>query len=239
MKRFFLIAAAALLLLAAIGCSNVYANSTGSTEFTDKTEEPAPGADAATETEPPKAEDPNDAKENTTMQNPIVTITMKDGGVMKLELYPDVAPNTVRNFISLSNSGFYDGLTFHRIIAGFMIQGGDPLGTGMGGPDYSIKGEFAANGFKNTLSHKRGVISMARAMDPDSAGSQFFIMHEDGDFLDGNYAAFGMMLEGFEVLDRIATVQTNRNDAPLEPVVIDTIRVETFGVDYGEPEKIR
>ncbi|MBQ5991315.1 MAG: peptidylprolyl isomerase [Clostridia bacterium] len=173
------------------------------------------------------------------MQNPVATITMKDGGVMKLELYPDVAPNTVKNFISLANAGFYDGLTFHRIIAGFMIQGGDPNGTGSGGPGYSIKGEFTSNGFKNDLKHKRGVISMARTMIPDSAGSQFFIMHADYPYLDGEYAAFGMLLEGFDVLDAIATVQTNRNDAPLTPVVIDTIRVDTFGVDYGEPEKIK
>ena len=173
------------------------------------------------------------------MQNPIATITMQDGGVMKLELYPDVAPNTVKNFIALANAGFYDGLTFHRIIAGFMIQGGDPNGTGSGGPGYSIKGEFTSNGFKNDLKHKRGVISMARTMVPDSAGSQFFIMHADYPYLDGEYAAFGMLLEGFDVLDAIATVQTNRNDAPLTPVVIDTIRVDTFGVDYGEPEKIK
>ena len=173
------------------------------------------------------------------MQNPIATITMRDGGVMKLELYPDAAPNTVKNFIALANSGFYDGVTFHRIIAGFMIQGGDPEGTGMGGPGYSIKGEFASNGFKNDLKHKRGVISMARTMVPDSAGSQFFIMHADAPHLDGEYAAFGMLLEGFDVLDKIASVQTNRYDMPLDPVVIDTIRVETFGVDYGEPEKIR
>ncbi|MBQ1565361.1 MAG: peptidylprolyl isomerase [Clostridia bacterium] len=173
------------------------------------------------------------------MQNPIATITMQDGGVMKLELYPDVAPNTVKNFIALANAGFYDGLTFHRIIAGFMIQGGDPNGTGSGGPGYSIKGEFTSNGFKNDLKHKRGVISMARTMIPDSAGSQFFIMHADYPYLDGEYAAFGMLLEGFDVLDAIATVQTNRNDAPLTPVVIDTIRVDTFGVDYGEPEKIK
>ena len=173
------------------------------------------------------------------MQNPIATITLRDGGVMKLELYPDVAPNTVKNFIALANAGFYDGLTFHRIIAGFMIQGGDPNGTGSGGPGYSIKGEFTSNGFKNDLKHKRGVISMARTMIPDSAGSQFFIMHADYPYLDGEYAAFGMLLEGFDVLDAIATVQTNRNDAPLTPVVIDTIRVDTFGVDYGEPEKIK
>ncbi len=198
-----------------------------------KSKEPAPEPAASATEEPKKTEeDPN-------MKNPIATITMKDGGVMKIELYPDVAPNTVKNFISLANKGFYDGLTFHRIIAGFMIQGGDPNGVGNGGPGYSIKGEFSSNGFKNDLKHKRGVISMARTMAPDSAGSQFFIMHADYPYLDGEYAAFGMMLEGFDVLDAIATVETNRNDAPLSPVVIDTIRVETFGVDYGEPEVIR
>ena len=244
MKRFFAVLTAALLLLAAIGCAKTYANS-----LTGKTgEEPAvPGTDTTSaaeetdlqQTEPQKTEETNQSKENTTMQNPIATITMQDGGVMKLELYPDVAPNTVKNFISLANSGFYDGLTFHRIIAGFMIQGGDPNGTGSGGPGYSIKGEFTSNGFKNDLKHKRGVISMARTMVPDSAGSQFFIMHADYPYLDGEYAAFGMLLEGFDVLDAIATVQTNRNDAPLTPVVIDTIRVDTFGVDYGEPEKIK
>ena len=244
MKRVITILTAALLLLAAIGCAKTYANS-----LTGKTgEEPAAaGTDTTSvagetepqQTEPQKTEETNQSKENSTMQNPIATITMQDGGVMKLELYPDVAPNTVKNFIALANAGFYDGLTFHRIIAGFMIQGGDPNGTGSGGPGYSIKGEFTSNGFKNDLKHKRGVISMARTMIPDSAGSQFFIMHADYPYLDGEYAAFGMLLEGFDVLDAIATVQTNRNDAPLTPVVIDTIRVDTFGVDYGEPEKIK
>lgn len=244
MKRFFAILTAALLLLAAIGCAKTYANSlTGKTgeelaaAGTDTTS--AAGETKPQQTEPQKTEETNQSKENSTMQNPIATITMQDGGVMKLELYPDVAPNTVKNFITLANAGFYDGLTFHRIIAGFMIQGGDPNGTGSGGPGYSIKGEFTSNGFKNDLKHKRGVISMARTMIPDSAGSQFFIMHADYPYLDGEYAAFGMLLEGFDVLDAIATVQTNRNDAPLTPVVIDTIRVDTFGVDYGEPEKIK
>ena len=177
------------------------------------------------------------------MKNPIATITMKDGGVMKLELYPDMAPNTVKNFIALANAGFYDGLTFHRIYAGFMIQGGDPEGNGTGGPGYSIKGEFAANGVDNTISHKRGVISMARAQDPDSAGSQFFIMHADGPFLDGQYAAFGMLVEGYPTLDAIAatptTYQGREKSLPLVDVVIESIRVDTFGVEYGEPEKIR
>ena len=237
MKRFLSILTAALLLLAAIGCTNAAANNTQMTSG-DGTETAAPA-----KTEPPKAEETKKPEEDPPMQNPIATITMKDGSVMKLELYPDVAPNTVKNFISLANSGFYDGLTFHRIYAGFMIQGGDPEGNGTGGPGYSIKGEFAQNGVKNGLSHKRGVISMARAMDPDSAGSQFFIMHADGDVLDGQYAAFGMLTEGYDTLDSIAatptTYQNGEKSLPLEPVVIDTIRVETFGVDYGEPEKIR
>ena len=240
MKRFVSILTAALLLLAAIGCAKVYANSTGSTEFTDKTEEPA-----AQTTEAPATQEPEKTEEDMNVKNnPIATITMKDGGVMKLELYPDMAPNTVKNFIALANAGFYDGLTFHRIYAGFMIQGGDPNGNGSGGPGYSIKGEFTSNGVNNTLSHKRGVISMARAQNPDSAGSQFFIMHADGDFLDGQYAAFGMLIEGFETLDAVASTPTAYNyfgekSVPMTDVVIDTIRVETFGVDYGEPEKIQ
>ncbi|MBR0507712.1 MAG: peptidylprolyl isomerase [Clostridia bacterium] len=184
-------------------------------------------------------------EEEPTVKNPVATITMKDGGVMKLELYPDVAPNTVKNFISLANSGFYDGLTFHRIYAGFMIQGGDPEGNGSGDPGYSIKGEFKVNGVDNNLSHKRGVISMARAKPYDSAGCQFFIMHADYTGLDGQYAAFGMLIDGFDTLDAIAATETTYNyfsgekSVPLEPVVIESIRVETFGVDYGEPEKIQ
>ena len=165
-------------------------------------------------------------------QNPVATIEMADGGVITLELYPDVAPNTVANFIELANSGFYDGLIFHRVISGFMIQGGDPQGIGIGGPGYSIKGEFAANGFENDLSHERGVISMARANAPDSAGSQFFFMHQDGTFLDGQYAAFGRVTSGIEVVDQIAATQTDANDRPVEDQRIKTIRVETWGVDY-------
>ena len=240
MRRFFCIAMTVLMLLS-LACSTATAN----TYTTDGAT--APGVqtgeqtgEQTTEQQPaqPAQNETTTTEEGTTMKNPIATITMKDGGVMKLELYPDVAPNTVKNFISLANSGFYDGLIFHRVIAGFMIQGGDPNGNGMGGPGYSIKGEFTGNGFTNDLKHSRGVISMARAMDPDSAGSQFFIMHVDYPYLDGQYAAFGMMTEGFTVLDSIATTETDRNDRPLNPVVIDTIRVETFGVDYGEPEKI-
>ena len=148
-------------------------------------------------------------------QNPIVTITMNDGGTIKAELYPEIAPNTVNNFISLIKKGFYDGTIFHRTIEGFMIQGGDPTGTGMGGPGYSIKGEFTDNGFKNDLKHSRGVLSMARSMMPDSAGSQFFIMHEDSPHLDGQYASFGKVTEGMEVVDKIATTRTDYSDRPL------------------------
>ena len=163
---------------------------------------------------------------------PIATIEMEDGGVIVLELYPDMAPNTVANFVTLANAGFYDGLIFHRVIEGFMIQGGDPLGSGIGGPSYTIRGEFAANGFDNPLSHERGVISMARSMSPDSAGSQFFIMHQDGTYLDGNYAAFGKVIEGIEVVDAIASVATDSNDRPVEEQKIKTITVDTHGVEY-------
>lgn len=169
---------------------------------------------------------------------PIATITMKDGGVIKLELYPKIAPESVKNFISLANSKFYDGLIFHRVISGFMIQGGCPKGNGTGGPGYNIKGEFSANGVDNSLSHERGVISMARAMAYDSAGSQFFICHADSQFLDGQYAAFGKVIEGMDVVDAIASVKTNSQDKPLQDQLIDSIRVDTFGVEYGEPEKL-
>lgn len=170
------------------------------------------------------------------MANPIITITMADGSVMKAELYPDTAPNTVNNFISLVKKGFYDGLVFHRVIRGFMIQGGCPQGTGMGGPGYSIKGEFSQNGFKNDLTHTPGVLSMARAMAPDSAGSQFFIMHENSPHLDGQYAAFGKITEGMDVVNTIAETRTDYGDRPMEPQTIKSITVETFGVDYPEPE---
>lgn len=165
-------------------------------------------------------------------QNPVATIEMADGGIIVVELYPEIAPNTVANFIELANAGFYDGLIFHRVISGFMIQGGDPEGTGMGGPDYSIKGEFAENGFENNLKHERGVISMARSMMPDSAGSQFFIMHADAPHLDGQYAAFGKVLEGMDVVDAIAAVETDANDKPVSDVVIARITVDTKGVEY-------
>ncbi len=169
-------------------------------------------------------------------KNPIVTITLEDGRVMKAELYPDIAPNTVNNFISLINHGFYDGVGFHRVIEGFMLQGGDPDGNGTGGPGYSIKGEFTSNGFRNDLKHTPGVLSMARTMFPDSAGSQFFIMHKDDPHLDGDYAAFGKVIEGMDVVNAIAQVETDYNDRPIEPVVMKTVTVDTFGVDYPEPE---
>ena len=170
--------------------------------------------------------------------NPIVTFTMENGDTFKAELYPDVAPQSVNNFVSLIKKGFYDGLIFHRVIPGFMIQGGDPEGTGMGGPGYSIKGEFASNGFRNDLKHTKGVLSMARSLMPDSAGSQFFIMHETSPHLDGEYAAFGKITEGQEVVDAIAVVETDYSDRPRTPQVMKSVTVETFGVDYPEPEKI-
>ena len=171
------------------------------------------------------------------MNNPIVTIEMENGKVIKAELYPEIAPNTVANFLSLAGSGVYDGLTFHRLIYGFMIQGGCPEGTGTGGPGYHIKGEFAANGFKNDLKHTEGVLSMARAMMPDSAGSQFFIMHKTSPHLDGQYAAFGKVVEGMDVVNEIAECDTDFMDKPLDPQVIKCMTVETFGQDYPEPEK--
>ena len=171
-------------------------------------------------------------------QNPVVTIEMENGSVIKAELYPEIAPNTVNIFLSLVNNGYYDGLTFHRVIYGFMIQGGCPDGTGMGGPGYSIKGEFAVNGFENNLKHTEGVLSMARSMMPDSAGSQFFIMHQNAPHLDGDYAAFGKLIEGEDVLDKIAGVDTDYSDRPRKPQVMKTVTVETFGEEYPEPEKL-
>lgn len=172
------------------------------------------------------------------MANPIVTIEMENGDIMKAELYPEIAPNTVNNFISLVKSGFYNGLTFHRVIYGFMIQGGCPKGTGTGNPGYSIKGEFAANGVKNTLAHTPGVLSMARSMMPNSAGSQFFIMHKSAPHLNGEYAAFGKVIEGMDTVDAIAECDTDFQDKPLDPQVMKTVTVDTFGVDYPEPEKM-
>lgn len=169
--------------------------------------------------------------------NPIVTIKMNTGDLIKVELYPETAPNTVNNFISLVNKGFYNGVIFHRVISGFMIQGGDPKGVGTGGPGYSIKGEFTKNGFKNNLKHSRGVISMARSMLPNSAGSQFFIMHQNAPHLDGQYASFGKVIEGMEVVDKIASVETDYMDKPLTPQIMQEVTVDTFGVTYPDPEK--
>ncbi|KXS49253.1 MAG: Peptidyl-prolyl cis-trans isomerase [Halanaerobium sp. T82-1] len=171
-------------------------------------------------------------------KNPEITITMESGNQIKLELYPEKAENTVKNFIQLAEDGYYDGLIFHRVIKGFMIQGGCPDGTGMGNPGYSIKGEFSANGYDNDLKHRRGVISMARSQSPNSAGSQFFIMHKDSPHLDGQYAAFGEVVEGMETVDQIAEVETGARDMPKEEQVMKSVEVETFGVEYKSPEKL-
>lgn len=171
-------------------------------------------------------------------KNPIATIEMENGDIMKVELYPDIAPNTVKNFISLASKGFYDGIIFHRVIPGFMIQGGDPKGVGIGGPGYSIKGEFKGNGFANNLKHEKGVISMARSMSPDSAGSQFFIMVADSPHLDGQYAAFGKVIEGIEAADKIVSVKRDYSDKPLSDQRMKTVTVDTMGEEYGEPEKL-
>lgn len=171
-------------------------------------------------------------------QNPIVTIQMKDGGVIKAELYPEIAPNTVNNFISLIKKGFYDGLIFHRVINGFMIQGGCPDGNGMGGPGYSIRGEFSMNRFENNLKHTAGVLSMARSQMPDSAGSQFFIMHKDSPHLDGSYAAFGKVIEGMDIVNEIAETKTDYSDRPSFDQVMEQVTVETFDVEYPEPETL-
>lgn len=172
------------------------------------------------------------------MKNPIVTIKLNNGKTIKAELYPEIAPNTVNNFISLVSRGYYDGICFHRVISGFMIQGGDPKGNGTGGPGYSIKGEFTSNGFKNDLKHTRGVLSMARTMAPNSAGSQFFIMHADAPYLDGQYAGFGKVVEGIDAVDDIASTKTDWSDRPYDDQVMTEVTVETFGVSYPEPEKV-
>lgn len=172
------------------------------------------------------------------MANPVITFNIKDKGVIKAELYPEIAPNTVRNFISLVSKGYYNGLIFHRVIPGFMIQGGCPEGTGMGGPDYCIKGEFTSNGFRNDLKHTKGVLSMARTMDPDSAGSQFFMMTSDAPHLNGQYAAFGKVIEGIEIADKIVKSKKDQRDKPLEDQVMEEVTVETFGVTYEEPETL-
>ena len=171
-------------------------------------------------------------------QNPVITIEMEDGGIIKAELYPEIAPNTVNNFLSLVQKGFYNGLIFHRVIEDFMIQGGCPEGSGMGGPGYSIKGEFSSNGVQNNLKHTEGVLSMARSMAPDSAGSQFFIMHKNSPHLDGQYAAFGKVIEGQDVVNKIAETATDYSDRPLENQVMKSVTVECFGVEYPEPERL-
>ncbi len=171
-------------------------------------------------------------------QNPIVTFEMEDGGIIKAELYPEIAPESVNNFVSLVSKGFYDGLIFHRVIRGFMIQGGDPEGTGMGGPGYSIKGEFSDNGFENDLKHTEGVLSMARSMMPNSAGSQFFIMHKTSPHLDGSYAAFGKVIEGMDVVNEIAECATDYSDRPMEDKIMKKVTVDTFGEVYPEPNKL-
>lgn len=231
MKKLLCCILAILLLTAAAACST---KSDTAQSAADTTETPTEAADSTTTDAPQTGSEENDVNN----KYPIATITMQDGGVITLELYPETAPESVKNFISLANSGFYDGLIFHRVISGFMIQGGDPEGTGMGGPGYCIKGEFSANGVKNDISHVRGVISMARSRAYDSAGSQFFIMHQDYTGLDGQYAAFGRVLTGMEVVDAIAAVKTDSNDRPTTDQVIASIRVETNGVDYGEPTKL-
>ncbi len=172
------------------------------------------------------------------MANPIVTIEMENGGIIKAELYPEIAPQSVYNFIDLIQKGFYDGLIFHRVISGFMIQGGCPQGTGTGGPGYCIKGEFLYNGVENTLKHKRGVLSMARSQSPNSAGSQFFLMHQDSPHLNGQYAAFGKVIEGIEVVDQIAAAKTSMGDRPVVPQVMKKVTVDTFGETYPEPKKL-
>jgi len=208
-------------MLVLIGCGNTKSN-------TAKTDEAAPKSESTNaESEP--------TKENKNL--PIATITVDGYGVMNVELYPEIAPNTVNNFISLANKGFYNNLKFHRIIKDFMIQGGDPKGNGTGGPGYSIEGEFTSNGFANSLKHTKGVISMARSQDPNSAGSQFFIMSGDASNLDGEYAAFGKVISGLDVLDKIRSVETSSNDAPKKDVVITSITVDTKGVEYKEPKK--
>ncbi|WP_404987487.1 peptidylprolyl isomerase [Clostridium culturomicium] len=220
-RRIGVLIAASIMTLTLVGCgSKVNEDSSGAPTSGDTTT-----VDYLSKETEKKAQD----------KNPVATIEMEDGSIIKVELYPETAPNTVRNFISLANDKFYDGLIFHRVIKDFMIQGGDPLGNGTGGPDYSIYGEFSNNKFENELSHERGVISMARSRDMNSAGSQFFIMHKDNKGLDGDYAAFGKVIEGMDVVDAIAATETNSSDKPVEDMKIKSITVDTFGVEYGAP----
>jgi peptidyl-prolyl cis-trans isomerase B (cyclophilin B) len=218
-----LLVCVSLILFAITGCGSTAQNNSTTTNTTTNSKTPEQSSGTA--------------QSNT--KNPIVTITMASGEEIKVELYPSVAPNTVKNFISLVQKGFYNGTTFHRVIPNFMIQGGDPKGDGSGGPGYSIKGEFAKNGFNNTLKHERGVISMARTNAPDSAGSQFFIMVAAATSLDNNYAAFGKVTSGMETVDKIVNTQRDKADKPLQSQVMKTVTVDTFGVSYGEPEVIK
>lgn len=222
---------AVMLLTGIIGCSGTTYTSNDDNNKTPSTEAPTKDA-SPTE----NAQTNNNQGELMITQKVHATIEMMDGGIIELELYPEIAPQSVYNFVSLAKQGYYDGLTFHRVISGFMIQGGDPKGDGTGGPGYHIKGEFAANGFENNLLHTRGVISFARSRQYDSAGSQFFIMHQDAPHLDGNYAAFGKVIEGMDVVDRIASVETNEKNRPVKDVVIKSITVED--VDLPEPDKL-
>ncbi len=250
MKKVISILLAALMLAGLCACKTdvgIIGGADGPTDvFVTKVDgntsaEPSEEPSVEPSTEPTAESDDNksDDEEDEEMQYPQVTITMEDGGVMVAELYPEIAPNTVNNFISLAKSGFYDGLIFHRVIEGFMLQGGDPEGTGSGGPDYSIKGEFTSNGFQNDLKHTPGVLSMARTQQPDSAGSQFFIMTSTQPHLDGEYAAFGKVIEGMDVAYKIETVDTDEYDRPKVEQKIKSITVDTFGVEYTEPETIK
>lgn len=246
MKKILVLCMSMLFIFSAMACSSSQTTSSTETTSSDqqKTEQqqnntPSGSTNEQTNSESGKANSKNPAAEfDKVKKNPIVTIEMEDGQKILVELYPKIAPNTVKNFISLVKKGFYNGLTFHRVIPDFMIQGGDPEGTGRGGPGYSIKGEFSANGFTNDLKHERGVISMARTDIPDSAGSQFFIMVKATPDLDGNYAAFGKVIKGMEEVDKIVNVQRDGNDKPLQPQKMKKVTVDTFGFNYGEPEKV-
>ncbi|HVJ49054.1 peptidylprolyl isomerase [Desulfitobacterium sp.] len=224
-----LLVCVSLILFTITGCGTTAQNTANNTNNTSTSNTPTNSNTPA----------PTNGGTQSNSKNPIVTITMASGEEIKVELYPNVAPNTVKNFISLVQKGFYNGTTFHRVMPQFMIQGGDPNGNGTGGPGYSIKGEFTENGFKNTLKHERGVISMARAKTPDSAGSQFFIMVAPAPDLDGKYAAFGKVLSGMETVDKIVNSQRDQNDKPLQSQVMKTVTVDTLGVSYGEPEVIK
>ncbi len=215
------------------------AENTQTTKETNSTDTDNTNKTAETESPTEKVQSENDTTQTTEdVNSPIALLKIKDMGTIKIALFPEIAPNTVNNFISLAQSGYYDGLIFHRVIDGFMIQGGDPTGTGRGGPNYSIKGEFSSNNFDNPLSHTEGVISMARSNHPDSAGSQFFIVHEDSQFLDGEYAAFGITLEGMDIVDKIAKTETGAADKPKTDIIIESATIELNGYEPAEPEKI-